>query len=138
MPDDDLDLEPLERAAAALEEALALVAAHRGAKEERALLRDGAIQRFEFGFELAWKTLRRYLKVHGLERVDGLTNRELFRLGVAHGLLESAEPWIVFLRHRNLTSHLYDDAIADRVFASAAPFLLALQRMLRAMGEAGG
>lgn len=136
MAQDDLDLEPLARAADALDEALALVAAHRGSAEERALLRDGAIQRFEFGFELAWKTLRRYLRVYGLERVDGLTNRELFRLGVSNGVLDDVEPWIVFLRHRNLTSHLYDEATAATVFASAQPFSDALRRMLGAIEAA--
>ena len=36
-------------------------------EQKTIIIRDAAIQRFEFTFELAWKTLRAYLKeVHGL------------------------------------------------------------------------
>ncbi len=97
------------------------------------MLRDGVIQRFEFAFEVAWKTLRRYLRQYGLESVDQLTNRELFRLGFEQGLLDDPEAWFTFLRHRNLTSHVYDEATAEQVFSSAAPFLAALERMLEVM-----
>jgi nucleotidyltransferase substrate binding protein (TIGR01987 family) len=133
MNQEDLDLGPLQRAADALDEALTLLTVHQGSSAEKKLLRDGVIQRFEFGFELAWKTLRRYLQVYGLERVDGLTNRELFRLGHEQGVLTDAEAWIVFLKHRNLASHVYDDSIAEQVFSSAKPFLVELKGMLRSM-----
>lgn len=135
MTPSDLDLGPLERATRSLDLALTLLASHQGSPEEKKLLRDGVIQRFEFGFELAWKSLKRYLQIYGLERVDGLTNRELFRLGHEQGILSDAEAWIVFLKHRNLTSHVYDDATAEQVFSSARPFLEEARRMTRAMQE---
>ena len=39
-------------------------------EQEKIVLRDGVIQRFEFSFELSWKTLKRYLEEYGLEKVD--------------------------------------------------------------------
>jgi len=65
--------------------------------------------------------------------VSHLTNRELFRAGYEFGLLDDPEAWFPFLRHRNLTSHVYDDATAEQVFSSAAPFLAAVRSMLEAM-----
>jgi nucleotidyltransferase substrate binding protein (TIGR01987 family) len=130
-----IDLSPLRRSADALEVALEVLAAHKGATKEHMLLRDGVIQRFEFCFELAWKTLRRYLQEFGLDRVDHLTNRELFRLGQEQGVLRDAEAWIIFLRHRNLTSHVYNESIAALVFSSAAPFLAEARHLIGAIEE---
>lgn len=56
MTESGLDLSPLRRAADALELAPEVLARHRGVVEEHRLLRDGVIRRFEFAFELAWKT----------------------------------------------------------------------------------
>lgn len=135
MSDQDLDLGPLRRAADALERALDVLAEHEGAKEERLLLRDGVIQRFEIAFELSWKTLRRYLRVYGLSRVEHMTNRELFRQGQVQGVIRDAEAWFTFLRHRNLTSHVYNETIAEEVFSSAAPLLAELRYLIASMAE---
>lgn len=118
-----LDLAPLSRSLESLDLALRLWSAHRGPPEEQLLLRDGVIQRFEFAFELAWKTLKRFMQIYGLEQVDRLTNRELFRLGYEQALLDNPEDWMTYLRHRNLSSHLYDESVADQVVSSAEPFL---------------
>jgi len=52
-------IEKLTKAIERLEEVLKL--------EKNAVVRDSAIQRFEFTFDLAWKTLKLYL-----EEVEGL------------------------------------------------------------------
>ena len=65
---------------------------------EKIVLRDGVIQRFEFTFELSWKMLKRYLEEFGLEKVDGLNNRDLFRVGFEQGLLDDPEAWFHYLR----------------------------------------
>lgn len=90
---------------------------------ERELMRDGVIQRFEYTFELSWKMLKRYLEEYGLERVDFLTNRDLFRVGYEQGMLRDAEAWLDYLKKRNLTSHTYDAATAKAVYESARAFL---------------
>lgn len=133
-----LDPEPLRRALSSLDLALRLYRDSQVSEEERVLLRDGVIQRFEFGFELSWKLLRRFLVLFGLERVEQLTNRDLFRLGMEQGLLDDSEIWLLFLRHRNLTSHLYDEETAQRVFSSAEPFLRSASDLLRRLEERAG
>ena len=51
-------------------------------------MRDGVIQRFEYTFELSWKMIKRYLEIYSLEKPDGFTNTELFRMGFEQGLID--------------------------------------------------
>jgi nucleotidyltransferase substrate binding protein (TIGR01987 family) len=127
-----LDLSSLKRALAALRLSFEIYD-HNGLPDnapERIVLRDGVIQRFEFTFELSWKMLKRYLEEYGLEKVDGLNNRELFRIGFEQGLLDDPEAWFYYLKMRNQTSHVYDEAKADMVFAAARTFLQDAQSLL--------
>ena len=62
---------------------------HLEGSAEPELVRDGVIQRFEYTIELSWTLLDRSLEEYGLERVDSLSNRELFRLGVEQSLLRA-------------------------------------------------
>jgi nucleotidyltransferase substrate binding protein (TIGR01987 family) len=119
-----LDLSSLEKAIKALGIALSIYGKSPLPDDhaEQLVLRDGVIQRFEFTFELSWKTLRRYLKEYGLERPDLLSNRELFRLGFEHELIGDPEKWFLYLRMRNMTSQVYDEARAAEVFHAAQQF----------------
>ena len=87
------------------------------------LMRDGVIQRFEYTFELSWKTLKRYLEVYGLENPDGFTNKQLFRVGFENGFIRDSEIWLKFLHNRNLTSHTYNENIAEEVYKNAKLFI---------------
>ncbi|MCS6774068.1 MAG: HI0074 family nucleotidyltransferase substrate-binding subunit [Anaerolineae bacterium] len=121
-----LSVESLQRAVAALEEALDVYHREQNANasmQTLRLLRDAAIQRFEFTFELAWKTLKRYLERYSLEQVDRLTNRQLFRVGHEQGLLRDSATWLLYLQRRNETSRIYNEAAAVQVFAVIPEFL---------------
>ncbi len=102
---------------------------------EKIVLRDGVIQRFEFTFELCWKMLKRYLEEYSLERVDGLNNRDLFRIGFEQGLLNDPQIWFHYLKMRNQSSHVYDEAKAAVVFAAARNFLSDAQALLMQLEE---
>ncbi len=82
-----LDLRSLKKAVEALKIAFEIYDQNPLAEylPEKVVLRDGVIQRFEFTFELSWKMLKRYLEEFGLEKVDGLNNRDLFRVGFEQG-----------------------------------------------------
>lgn len=75
------------------------------------LYRDGLIQRFEFTFELAWKSAREYLQDQGIV-VPVATPRAVFKQAYTVGLLDAQEPWLHILDARNLTSHVYDEEAA--------------------------
>jgi nucleotidyltransferase substrate binding protein (TIGR01987 family) len=98
--------------------------------EQRDIMRDGVIQRFEYTFELAWKTIKRYLEMYGLEKVDKLSNRDLFRVAFESGLIQDPVRWFGFLTDRNQTSHIYDQNVAADVFESAEAFLSDAQYLL--------
>lgn len=82
------------------------------------LEREGLIQRFEYTFELAWKTLKDRLAHDGIQ-VPTVTPRSVIRQAFAAGLIGDGEAWIDMLTDRNAMSHKYDadefEAVADRV-----------------------
>ena len=70
------------RAAARLSEALAEYAVTPGST----VIRDGVIQRFEFTFELAWKSLREYMEDQGAA-MDAVFSKQVFKAAYAAGLI---------------------------------------------------
>jgi nucleotidyltransferase substrate binding protein (TIGR01987 family) len=81
--------------------------------------RDGAIQRFEYTFELSWKVAKRVLGEHGIE---ALTPKNVIRELANKGWIDNPELWMAFLRARNQTSHTYQDLTADEVFKTIQAF----------------
>lgn len=79
-----------------------------------ASIRDGAIQRFEFCTELVWKTLREYLIDQGYTDLN--SPKSVMRQAYADGLVDNEQAWIDLLNDRNLTSHIYDEATAARIY----------------------
>ncbi len=77
------------------------------------IVRDAAIQRFEFSFELFWKTLKVRAERDGLRAVSP---RESLRAAFQLGLLDDDEQVFQMLEDRNRTSHLYNAAMAEDVF----------------------
>ncbi|MBF0176659.1 MAG: nucleotidyltransferase substrate binding protein [Magnetococcales bacterium] len=71
------------------------------------LEKEGAVQRFEFAFELAWKTLKDYLEEQGVV-IREATPRKVIKAAFSAGILNDAQLWIDMLDHRNLLSHRYD------------------------------
>lgn len=84
------------------------------------LERDGAIQRFEFCVELAWKSSKRKLEQNSIE-VD--SPRDVFRKAASLGWISDATPWFKFLEARKKTSHSYREEIAKEIFALIPEFI---------------
>ncbi len=77
-------------------------------------IRDGAIQRFEFCTELAWKTIREHLLDMGYTEVN--SPKAVMKTAFADGLLENEQAWLDMVNDRNLTSHVYDEEQAARIY----------------------
>jgi len=91
------------------------------------LEKQGVIQRFEFSFELAWKTSKDFLEAGGVD-ISPLTPRQVLKDGFAAKVLTDGQVWIEMLDHRNLLSHTYDCAVFEKaVDAIAARYLPALE-----------
>ena len=76
-------------------------------------IRDAVIQRFEFTHELAWKMLK--LRLEG-EYVPVSTPRETWQQALQAGLIEDGNAWTDMQKMRNLTSHTYNESLADEVY----------------------
>ena len=90
----------------------------RGVNALSQLEREGAIQRFEVTFELAWKTLKDYLEESGVV-VNPVTPRNVIKEAFAAKFLDDAQVWIDMMLHRNLLSHTYDGAVFETVLRAA-------------------
>lgn len=70
------------------------------------LEKEGLIQRFEYTFELAWKTLKDYLES---QNVEAKFPREVIKLAFHYELIEDGEIWMDMLEKRNMLAHTYDE-----------------------------
>lgn len=119
---EELDLTNFEKAISTLREAVT-------GKSLSDLERDGAIQRFEYTFEMAWKTIRRALIALGRSDVSA-SPKPIIRDAVEEGFIDNAKLWFGFLEARNITTHIYDQAEAETVFEAAKQFLPHAERLL--------
>lgn len=74
---------------------------------------DGTIQRFEFCFELAWKTLKTVLESEGLTCTSP---KSCLKEAFHEGLITDEQGWLSLLEARNMTSHVYDEAMATKIY----------------------
>ena len=97
------------------------------------VIRDSMIQRFEYTYSLSLKMIKRYFKISAFEKenIDGMTFNEMVRAANRMDILRSnLEKWDEFRQIRNMTSHTYDEEIAQKVveiipdFKVEAEFLL--------------
>jgi len=94
------------------------------------VVRDAAIQRFEYTYEIAWKMIRRHLKSLDVTEVDSMSRRELFREAARVGLIPDPELWFDYHDARNRTSHVYNESVADEVYSAATQFAPDARRLL--------
>ena len=81
--------------------------------EANDLLRDGVIQRFEFTFELAWKTLKAVFEDEGLTGLN--SPKTVLREAFAAELIKDDELWLSMLSDRNSTAHIYSQQLAIEI-----------------------
>ncbi len=108
--------------------------------DQKDAIRAGVIQNFEFTYELCWKMLKRQLEMFspGAADIDHLSFSDLIRVGAEHGLVADPERWFEYRRQRNITSHAYDEAKADGVFAAAVAFVGDARDLLERLRERNG
>ncbi len=98
------------------------------------IVRDAAIQRFEYTFEAFWKFIREYLK----EKEGIIANspkscfKEIFFLGFISedetvGLQEMTD-------RRNETSHTYKEEVAAAIYKKLEEYSLLMEKVFRKLG----
>ncbi|MEI8390644.1 MAG: nucleotidyltransferase substrate binding protein [bacterium] len=76
------------------------------------LEKEGVIQRFEYTFELGWKTLKDYLEYQGIK---ASMTRDTIKEAFAAKIIDNGQAWIDMLEDRNLTSHTYDETKTNEI-----------------------
>ncbi|OGC06754.1 nucleotidyltransferase [candidate division WOR-1 bacterium RIFOXYA2_FULL_36_21] len=78
------------------------------------IVRDSAIQRFEFTLDLSWKALKAYLE--DKKGIVCASPKECFREAYRQGIITYDEAWLDIVDMRNETSHTYYEKTAEEVF----------------------
>ena len=93
------------------------------------LEKEGAIQRFEYCFELGWKTTKDYMEANGFVFAV-LMPRQVLKEAYAAKIIANGEVWIAMLDHRNLLSHTYNSVLFEQVVeAIQESYLPALEQL---------
>ena len=107
-------LNQFEKALKRLSEVLAI--------QKTDIVRDSAIQRFEFCADLSWKTLKVYL-----EEKKGIIShspKDCFKQGYAVGIIDYDEMWLKIIDMRNQTSHAYKEELANEIYNQLPQILI--------------
>lgn len=84
-------------------------------EEESEVVIDGVLHRFEFTFELAWKTMKDVLEYLGI--VDSIGSpREIIKIAFKQDLIDDGEMWIEIMLARNSLSHMYDENNSRKIY----------------------
>ena len=112
-------LEDFERAIKKLKEVLDL--------RKTEITRDSAIKRFEICFDLAWKSIKVYAKSQG---VECYSPRDCFKTAFQLKLIDYEHDWLKMIESRNLTTHLYKEEYADKVYLDLQNYLELFKKLL--------
>jgi len=89
---------------------------------------DASIQRFEFTIELFWKLLKRILETKG---VEVRYPKDVLQEAYAGGLIDDEKVWLRMLKDRNLTSHTYNEDLADEIYEHIKKYYPILEEALQ-------
>lgn len=100
--------------------------------DKNGIVIDATIQRFEFTFELFWKTLKKFLFKEG---IDVKTPRETLQTAYQLKWIHHEKHWLNMLNDRNETSHIYDEAMAKRIYKNIKTYLPILKEAYNFLSE---
>ncbi len=95
---------------------------------ESEFIRDASIQRFEFTYELLWKTLKVFLEeIHG---VRAISPRQAFKESFTLELIDREDVFLEMLEARNQLAHTYNEKQAGLIYRQLTKFLDAFKKVM--------
>ncbi len=79
------------------------------------IYRTGIIGQFNLTFELAWKALQAVMQSHSVQGAECGSPRELIKLGYKIGFVQQEDEWLLMLKKRNLSVHIYNEEEIDEM-----------------------
>lgn len=100
------------------------------------IYRTGVVGQFNLTFELAWKALQAVMRDHGVADAETGSPREMLQLGYKFGFVDDAEVWLMMLKKRNLSVHLYnEDEIDELLIMIRDSFIPAFEKLRQTLSE---
>lgn len=133
---EQLEISVLEKASTSLVETIEELADTVWFEQQKPIIQDtliaGAIQKFEFVYELSLKMIKRQLKVIAIadDFVEAESFMDILRQALKYGLIDDMNSWVAYRQMRNITSHTYDQNKAMLVYEQISDFLLSSQFLL--------
>ncbi|WP_286818027.1 HI0074 family nucleotidyltransferase substrate-binding subunit [Desulfobacter sp. UBA2225] len=94
---------------------------------ESSIVMDATIQRFEFTYELMWKTLKIFLEdIHGIRAISP---RLVFKEAYALSIIEQEDIFLEMIQSRNLLSHTYNEEQAEQIYKKCPLYLSAIKEL---------
>lgn len=104
--------------------------------EENEVYRTGIIWQFNLTLELAWKALQEILKLHGAAGAETGSPREILQLGYKLGFLNDSAVWLLMLKKRNVSVHIYnEDDIDEMILLVHDSFISAFSTLEKTLRE---
>jgi len=82
-------------------------------REETEIKRDAVIQRFEFTYELLWKTFK---KIAREEKIECFSPKTAFRAAFQLSLIDDEQVFMEIIDARNKTSHVYSEEEIIKIY----------------------
>lgn len=102
------------------------------------LEKQGLIQSFEYSHELAWNVLKDFFEYQGKTSIMG--SRDATREAFSRNLLTDGETWMDMITSRNLSTHTYNEEIAnliaERIIELYYPLFIELQNRIQELYDA--
>lgn len=102
------------------------------AEPKTEIVRDAAIKRFEFTFDLSWKTMRAFLDER--KGISCNSPKECIREAYRQGLIEYDVLWIQMTDWRNRIVHEYSEEFANELYEKLPKLSELFNQMERALG----
>lgn len=89
----------------------------------------GAIQSFEYTYEISWKAMKRCMDFMGRTE-DARSPKSSIRVAADYGLISDPRKWFKYIELRNLSVHTYNEDCADKVLAKLDEFRQSVEELI--------
>ena len=102
-------------------------------ESESPIVRDACLQRFEFSYELLWKTLKVFLEeIHGVRAVSP---RQVFKEAFALSIIGEEVTFVEMIESRNTLSHTYNEEQAAKIYVKCGGYMKAMKTVLAQLNK---
>lgn len=101
-----------------------------GMEKPSQIIRDATLQRFEYTFEIAWKTAKTYL--YEIEGVVAGSPKNVIRECLKVGIFDSQETTeaLIMVDDRNLTVHTYNETLSLSIYSRITVYAPLIRKWL--------